>query len=259
VLPVRPVNAVLDSSVIRLRRATPTHGSAPGKTRSGALRALAKLGCKTMRRAALAVAPESVIAWHGRAVPAREGRRPIALTFDDGPDELTREYLKVLAAFKARATFFVVGELCAARPDLVSAIAEGGHELAGHGYTHRRFPSLRTDVLRDELLRTEALLPRTAGRRLVRPPYGALSVRSLVTCARAGFTTALWSHESEDWRIKSADDVCAGFGDRPELEPGAVLLLHEGQPWTVGALPMLLSQWSEAGHDLVTMGELLDR
>jgi peptidoglycan/xylan/chitin deacetylase (PgdA/CDA1 family) len=199
--------------------------------------------------------------WRG---PQAHGRRPVsekrwvALTFDDGPTALTRAYLSVLERFRARATFFVVGELCAAHPELVSAIAAGGHELGGHGYTHRRFTTLGAPALRDELARTAALLPpRAFGRALVRPPHGAVSLSSIVTCARASFTTALWSCDSGDWRTRRADEVLEAFRSGPALEPGAIVLLHEGQAWTMDALPAILRGLTERGHELVTLSEML--
>jgi peptidoglycan/xylan/chitin deacetylase (PgdA/CDA1 family) len=214
------------------------------------------------KRLAQAILPHSVVAWQGPARrTAADGRRrrSVALTFDDGPNELTRAYLEVLERFGARATFFLVGKLCAVHPELVSAIAAGGHELSGHGYTHRRFPSLSRKELRAELATTASLLPQRSGSRpLVRPPHGAVSLSSILTCATAGFTTALWSHDSGDWRTTRADEVCAAFEDERALAPGAIVLLHEGQPWTLQALPTVLGKLSEAGHDLVTVGELLD-
>lgn len=225
--------------------------SAPGLSTRG-LRAAGRRGMKTLAEAML---PSSVVVWRGR----RSGKRRIALTFDDGPDELTEGYLTALEGFGARATFFVVGELCAAHPDLVSRIAARGHELAGHGYTHRRFPTLSAAELRDELVRTAALLPPpSVGRRpLVRPPHGAVSVASILTCARAGFTTALWSHDSGDWCTERPEDVLAAFEHEEASRSGAIVLLHEGQTWTLEALPRILGRLKEAGHELVTVGELL--
>ncbi len=228
------------------------------RTTSDSLRAVARRAARGLARAIL---PESLVTWQAAAptaVGAAQRRRPIALTFDDGPDELTPDYLEVLARFGARATFFVVGERCAAHPELVSAMAAGGHELSVHGYTHCRFPGLSASELRKELNRTASLLPLRSGRRrLVRPPHGAVSVSSLFTCASAGFTTVLWSHDSGDWCTRNADDVCAAFEDERALRPGAIVLLHEGQPWTLHALPTVLGKLSEAGHDLVTVGDLL--
>jgi len=209
-----------------------------------------------LRRAAQIVAeavlPESMVVWHG---PQQRSR--VALTFDDGPDELTTAYLDVLERFGVRATFFLVGEHCASHPDLVRAIAARGHEVAGHGYTHRPFPWLCSiDLLEEELERTAALLPQSVPRAFVRPPHGAVSIASLVATARAGFTTVLWSFDSGDWRTEKPDEVADAFRNG-SIAPGTIVLLHEGQDWTLQALPMILEQLLEAGHEPVTVRELL--
>jgi peptidoglycan-N-acetylglucosamine deacetylase len=217
--------------------------------------ALAQLGRRGARQLAQRLLPRSVVVWRGarqRTEPAR-----IALTFDDGPTSLTPDYLAALARFGARGTFFLVGEACRERPDLVRAIADAGHELAGHGYTHRPFPTLSEAELAEELERTHALLPRPAsGRRLVRPPYGAVNVSSFLTCARRGFTTVLWSMNSGDWRAREARQVARTFEEQPP-RPGDIVLLHEGQSWTLDALTTVLDKLRKAGHELVTVGELL--
>ena len=199
-----------------------------------------------------AVLPSSVVVWRGR----KQGRR-VALTFDDGPNALTTQYLDVLQQLQARATFFLVGELCEQSPELVRAIAARGHELANHGYTHRPFPKLGGRELSDELSRTQALLPVTRnGRALVRPPYGAVSPASLFTCARQGFTTVMWSLNSGDWARHDPDEVAKTFADRA-VQDGDIVLLHEGQSWTINALPAIVGELKKAGHELVTVSELL--
>jgi peptidoglycan/xylan/chitin deacetylase (PgdA/CDA1 family) len=107
------------------------------------------------RRVAVRVLPHAVLIGRGAT-----DRRRVALTFDDGPGALTVEYLDVLEAFGARATFFVVGQTCVEHRASLSAIVARGHEAAGHGYTHRPFPSLSAGELRDELAHTADLLPR---------------------------------------------------------------------------------------------------
>jgi peptidoglycan/xylan/chitin deacetylase (PgdA/CDA1 family) len=207
---------------------------------------------RTAKALAEALLPSSLVVWRG----APEHRR-VALTFDDGPDSLTPQYLEVLERAGARATFFLVGELCEKSPELVRAIAAGGHELGNHGYTHRPFPKLGGRELASELLRTQSLLPMTRrGRALVRPPYGAVSPASLLTCARNGFTTVLWSLNSGDWKRRSAREVERTFTDHTAA-PGEIVLLHEGQSWTLNALPAIVGQLKKAGNELVTVSELL--
>jgi peptidoglycan/xylan/chitin deacetylase (PgdA/CDA1 family) len=194
-----------------------------------------------------------------RSLLVRKGPadRRVALTFDDGPHEMTEAYLDVLDRFGARATFFVVGQECVTRREAVARIVARGHEIAGHGFTHTPFPTLGTAVLRDELRRTAALLPPGDGARaLVRPPRGATSLTSLAVCATAGYTTVLWSRDSDDCRTTSPDDVARRLA--PEaLEPGEIVLLHEGQAWTLAALPRILESLASAGWRAVTVGDML--
>jgi len=185
------------------------------------------------------------------------GARRVALTFDDGPHPMADAYLDVLDRFGVRATFFVVGRECAAYPEVLARIAARGHELAGHGYTHESFPTMTVAGLRDELGRTSALLPAPSTRRaLVRPPRGATSLRSLAVCAHAGYTTVLWSRDSDDCRTSSADDVVARLAPHA-LIPGEIVLLHEGQDWTLAALPRVLEALARAGWRAVTVGEII--
>ena len=213
---------------------------------------------RTSRRIAAGIArtvlPWSLVVWRG----PRTSRR-VALTFDDGPDELTRQYLDELDRFGAQATFFVLGEQCADYPELVVEIADRGHELGNHGYSHQRFPeSEDLGLLGLELARTEAFIPRRGGgRRIVRPPFGAVTPRSLWACARSGYTTVLWSHDSDDCRTRHPEEVVERVAPAV-VEPGAIVLLHEGQSWTLAALPKILEELTESGHELVTVGQLLD-
>jgi len=216
-------------------------------------------GRRRAKAVAEAVLPRSLVVWRGTAAAGRASSGRVALTFDDGPTSLTRAYLEVLEHFGVRATFFLVGELCAAEPELVEAIARGGHEIAGHGYTHRRFPRLSAPELLDELERTRRLLPMEGHHRpLVRPPHGAVSVASMLTTASAGFTTALWSYDSGDWATDDTKSLVARFTSE-RVEAGDIVLLHEGQSWTLEALPRIVETLREEGHELVTMGECLAR
>jgi peptidoglycan-N-acetylglucosamine deacetylase len=206
-----------------------------------------------VRRALADAIPRAVLARHGTGTARR-----VALTFDDGPAALSDAYLDVLERFGARATFFVVGEACVARRDTLLRMVARGHEVAGHGFTHDPFTRMNAGALRDELGRTAALLPPVAGgRALVRPPTGATSLRSLALTAQAGYTTVLWSRDSDDCRTSSPEVVAARVA--PEaLTPGDIVLLHEGQTWTLAALPRILESLAAAGWQAVTVNEILN-
>jgi len=225
----------------------------------GALVAPPPLGVARMRSRALRglvawAMPQSVLFVRGART---SGRKRVALTFDDGPDAMTPRYLDLLDRLHVRATFFLVGENAACVPDLVAEYARRGHEVGGHGWSHRPFDAMTGSQLTGELVRTRRVLPApSSGRPLVRPPRGALSTSALLRIAAAGCTTVLWSVDSDDCRV--ADPRAVEQRLAPEcLSSGDVVLLHETQGWTLEAVPGVVDALRRQGWELVTVSELM--
>ncbi|HWE88410.1 MAG TPA: polysaccharide deacetylase family protein, partial [Pseudonocardiaceae bacterium] len=66
-------------------------------------------------------------------------QRHVALTFDDGPHpRSTPFFLDELDKRKIKATFFLLGSELARAPQLGQEIVAAGHEVALHGWHHRR-------------------------------------------------------------------------------------------------------------------------
>lgn len=70
----------------------------------------------------------------------------------------TDRILELLAAQGVQATFFVLGWVAERCPGLIRRIAVGGHEVASHGYGHRRVYLQRRDEFRQDVVRSKALL-----------------------------------------------------------------------------------------------------
>ena len=182
--------------------------------------------------------------------------RRVALTFDDGPDHMTRQYLDVLDDLGVPATFFIIGDRAQQHPELVRDYMRRGHQIASHGYDHTRFTRLGPRALLDQCTRTErALGGQITGRPWVRPPHGSIDATSLVTLLASGYTVAMWSLDSKDY----GDHDPAVIAERcsaKHVAPGEVLLFHEGQQWTLDALPPIVHSLHEAGYECVTMHDL---
>lgn len=217
--------------------------------------ALSRWKTRVWKEAVARTIPSAVVVTRGPR-SSRDKRR-VAITFDDGPDEMTPRYMDACDALSLRATFFLIGENAAARPDAVLEYVRRGHEVAAHGYTHTAFTKLGPAVLIDELARaTDLLPPSTSPRPLVRPPKGAISPASVVRTALAGFTTVLWSLDSDDCRTRDPKVVEARVAPS-EVRPGEIVLMHELQPWTLDALPGIVGRLRDAGFELCTVSELL--
>ena len=77
----------------------------------------------------------------------------------------TEKLLHLLADHGVRATFFVLGSVAEALPQLVPRIAAAGHEIASHGYSHRLVGDLTPKEFREEIRRTGEILAVQSGRK----------------------------------------------------------------------------------------------
>lgn len=169
----------------------------------------------------------------------------VALTFDDGPYPSTTPAL-LAALGGVRATFFLWGEHAAAHPGLVREIAAAGHVIGNHTWTHPHLTGLSPEARDQEVRRTQDLLVSLTGVRpvLFRPPYGDTGPAVAETIAGHGLTEVLWTVDTRDWDGASADEVEAAAS---LVEPGGVVLMHEGRPATVEAVPRILTALAARG------------
>jgi peptidoglycan/xylan/chitin deacetylase (PgdA/CDA1 family) len=184
------------------------------------------------------------------------GTKRVALTFDDGPDDRTPEYLELLDRLGVPATFFVNGANVVKQPEMVREYVRRGHQVASHGFEHEPFPALGPREMLAQCARTdEAIGGQLTGRPWVRPPYGALDTKSVLALLASGYTIAMWSLDSCDHTER--DPEVLGARCAPDkVRPGEVLLFHEGQPWTLSALPAIVGALHGAAYEFVTMLDL---
>ena len=81
----------------------------------------------------------------------------------DRVGESTRWLLDALARAEVRATFFVVGQIAEQHPRLIRAIAAAGHEVASHGWDHRRVLTMSPAEFRDDVRRSKEALESAGG------------------------------------------------------------------------------------------------
>jgi peptidoglycan/xylan/chitin deacetylase (PgdA/CDA1 family) len=176
-----------------------------------------------------------------------------ALTFDDGPHPVhTPQVLEILGRHRVKASFFLVGEHALRAPELVRRIAQEGHCVASHTFSHRELPTLSRDELSHELMACREVLSQLTGidTPLVRPPRGRLDTRSLVRLKRWGYRLVHWSKTYSDYRQDGSSPLLARIRALG-LEPRDIALFHDNNPHTVAALAEILPFWQAAGRSFV--------
>jgi peptidoglycan/xylan/chitin deacetylase (PgdA/CDA1 family) len=189
----------------------------------------------------------------------------LALTFDDGPDPTsTPAVLAQLDRLGWKATFFCLGNMAEAAPGLAAELVAAGHEVGVHGYEHAGAIRRRPRALTDDVTRTRDVIAHATGVEpfWYRPPFGELSVGSLLAARACGLRVVLWSAWGRDWRAEATPASVVTDLDRGVLR-GGTALLHDSDctsaasSWrtTVAALPLLADHLDAMG---LAVGPLRD-
>jgi peptidoglycan/xylan/chitin deacetylase (PgdA/CDA1 family) len=185
--------------------------------------------------------------------------REVVLTFDDGPlPPYTEHVLKALAAECVKATFFSVGRQANQFPDLLRRVVQEGHTVGSHSQNHPlTFDQMPFERAKREIEDGLASVGAALGDpRAVAPFFripGLLRIAE-VEDYLASKGIAIWSADADadDWyRVATPESVVRKAMTRLGQRGRGVLLLHDIQPVTALALPMLLRELKANGYRVV--------
>ncbi|MGW0562232.1 polysaccharide deacetylase family protein [Streptomyces sp. NPDC003016] len=184
--------------------------------------------------------------------------RGMVLTFDDGPDpRYTPAILRTLRRYDVRAMFFVCGEMAVENRDLLREMADDGHVVGNHSWSHPLIPRLSPGGIRTELGRTSEIVERTVGDApdWYRAPYGAWNRRSFEIGAELGMEPLGWTVDTLDWREPGTRAIVRRV--REGAGPGVVVLSHDAggnRQQSVAALRTYLPQLLDEGYRITVPG-----
>ena len=188
-------------------------------------------------------------------------RNAVALTFDDGPDDvMTPKVLDVLKRHGVQAAFFVVGSKAEKQPEIIRRIKEEGHLIGCHTYTHSPFFPLRgKEYVSAEITMTDDVVSLHTGSRMkfFRPPFGVTNPVIGKTVTGQGYVTVGWSIRSLDTMTgRSREDVAGKVGK--QLHNGAVILLHDRLAEADRLLEMIIEEVHAKGMRVERADRLLE-
>jgi len=182
-----------------------------------------------------------------------------AVTFDCawGADDIPN-ILDILDRYHAKATFFIVGTWAEKYSGMVKLMAERGHEIANHGYSHLHMASIPEDKIAEEISRCTELLEKLSGQkvRLFRPPYGEYNSKVVKVARQLGYDTIQWDVDSLDWKKEITRENIINRVVK-KTGKGSIILFHNDTLYTQEVLPDILESLAESGFDFVTVSDLL--
>ena len=175
--------------------------------------------------------------------------KTIVLTFDDGPSELTLQFLDLLQRYDAKAVFFCIGEQVQKYPEIIRRMQAEGHLIGNHTFSHHPKNLISTQNLINEINHTdEALAQLGIHTHLFRPPYGITNPKLAKAIRTTGKKTIGWDIRSLDTIIKDEDQLFNRIVRK--LTHGNIILLHDKHLHTLHVLERLLQYLKENNYTI---------
>jgi len=210
-----------------------------------------------------ALAPTSQ--FYGHTLVRGPNSRQLALTFDDGPnDPHTLKLLEVLAKHEVRATFFMIGRYVQQRPQIVREVAQAGHAIGNHTFTHANLIFCSEMQTRIQLAECNRAIEDVIGQtpKLFRPPFGGRRPSTLRITRELGLVPVMWNVTGWDWDAHSSEFVERKVAT--QIHGSDVILLHDGshkqlgldRSHTVAATDRLIARYKAENYQFVTIPEM---
>lgn len=179
----------------------------------------------------------------------------VYLTFDDGPSQLTGQFLDILKEYGVKATFFMQGVNLQNKSfhDNVKRATAEGHYVGAHSMTHNSKRLYTDGQFVQEMNETLALIHDITGTnpKLVRAPYGSVpglnneQLRDQI--AEADIKVWDWTIDSLDWKFKNNPYQIVENIKNTTVRDIEVVLMHE-KSQTLQVLPEIISFYKEKGY-----------
>lgn len=190
----------------------------------------------------------------------------VALTFDDGPDEVfTPQILDILKKYNIKATFFTVGEKVEYNKKLIQREFKEGHEIGNHTYTHINVSKNGYNKIKKEIGDTQDIIKSVTGvyPKVFRPPYRAISKDMCEVIKQNDMNIVLWSYvDARDWSNPGVSSIVKTIEDG--VQNGGIILLHDynkvrtPKSQTIEAIEIMIPDLIQKGYKFVTVSELID-
>src|SRR5665811_876065 len=179
----------------------------------------------------------------------------VVLTFDDGPwPGNTPAVLSALAAQCTKALFFPIGKHAMWHPEILKQVAEAGHTIGSHTWSHADLSKLPLDQAKDEIEKGVSAVRAALGQPAApffRFPALRQPQEMVDYLGQRNIGIFSTDMDSLDFKIRKPEQVTASVMTKLKKRGKGIVLLHDFQHGTSVALPELLVQLKMNGYKIV--------
>jgi peptidoglycan/xylan/chitin deacetylase (PgdA/CDA1 family) len=179
----------------------------------------------------------------------------VVLTFDDGPWlSNTPAVLAALAQHCTKATFFAIGKHATYYPEILKQVAAQGHTVGTHTWSHTNLAKLPVQEAKDEIEKGFSAVRFALGA----PPasffrFPTLSHPPELVSYLGDRNIGIFSTDldSFDFKLRNAEKMIQSVMAKLKKHGKGIVLMHDFQHITAGAVPQLLTELQAAGYKIV--------
>lgn len=163
------------------------------------------------------------------SIPNNE--KKVFITFDDGPTpEITEWVLAELRNYKAKATFFCIGDNIQKYPAIFQKVLAENHSIGNHTFNHLKgWKTPTKEYIKNTLLcQSQFTIHSSQFRKLFRPPYGKIKLSQARKLRKLGYKIIMWDVISFDFDQTLSKEKCLE-NVLQNIESGSIIVFHDSK------------------------------
>ena len=184
----------------------------------------------------------------------------VYLTFDDGPTKETSKIIDLLDDLNVKATFFLIGDNIEKNMEDAKLIAENGHDIGNHTYSHNRMIFKSPSFIKEEIDKTNELIKTIGYEKEIffRPPYGKKLFILPQYLNKINQKTVMWNIEPESYEESCKSPETIANHVKENVKNGSIILLHPMNDSTgkiLESIRLIVEQLQSEGYSFKLLSE----
>ncbi len=181
--------------------------------------------------------------------------KEVVLTFDDGPHPInTQRVLEALKKECVKATFFTVGTMVQSYPETLQSMADEGHTIGTHSWSHPNIGRMSTARATNQIERGFRTINAAVDQQIAPffrfPGLNDSNVMKAYATKR-GYAIFSTDVSSDDWRGIGATTIIQRTMSRLNQKQSGIILFHDTKFATAAAVPAFLRALKKGGYKIV--------
>ena len=132
-----------------------------------------------------------------------------------------------------------------------------GKKYGSHSDTHPHVNNLSYEKNIEEIEKSNDKIEKLTGSRtkLYRAPYGEYNNTVIKAATDKGYHTIQWSLDTLDYKDLTGEEMWKRLDKK--IEPGSIILSHNGTKHTADSLDYLIKNIKKSGYEIVTVSDLI--